>query len=412
MHRQEERNMAKESKGYVFRIYPTEEQKRYINQCIAAKRWWWNYVLGKINQIYEETKKHTSAIDFDKELPILKKQPETSWLKKVDSTLFHYVEASMDDSFDRFFKKQGGKPEFKSKTYDGSYTSHILTAEIDTCIDFEHGYIKLRKAGKVKTVFHRKFKGTPTAFHISKKSFDWYEVSIQTSTQKEKVPMMPVTYEGTVGIDLGVKQDSNAILSDGKKFQCVDTSRLEVRKKRLQKKLARQQRKVKTGEKVFSKRYNKEVDKTVPSKNYIKTKDKIAKICNKIQRIRKYNTNQITAYVANNNDINTVCMENLNLKGMVKNHNLANRVTNANMGELKTQLQYKLADRGKHFVQVDRFFASSQTCSCCGYVNKDVKNLNVRSWICPNCHTKHDRDVNAAINIKNEGYRILTEGKL
>ena len=209
---------------------------------------------------------------------------------------------------------------------------------------------------------------------------------------------------------MGIKNDGNAILSDGTKFKTINVKKEEKRLKRLQKKLSKKKL-IKTGEKRFSKRYNKDVDVKKPSKNYIKLKDEIAKIQNKIARKRQYNTHQISSYVSKSDSINTVVIEDLNVKGMVKNHHIAKSVSNANMGELKRQLTYKCDWYGKNLVEVDRFFASSQICSNCGYKNEKVKNLNVREWVCPKCGTYHDRDINAAINIKEEGNRILTEGK-
>ena len=340
----------------------------------------------------------------------MKNDEKTSWLKNVDSMSLIQTAIDLDGAFKKAFKHLARKPKFKQKSYQGSYASGLGKKEADGCINFKEGYIKLRKAGIIKTVFHREFRGTPKCFTISKKSFDWYEVSILVDDDCKKDELRDATYDGTIGIDLGVKKDSNVILSDGTKFKTINAKILEERLKRLQRRLARQQW-FNTGEKVFSRKYNKEINKKVPSRNYIKTKDKIAKIHAKIERMRSYNTHQITSFIAHNDNIDTVCIEDLNVSGMTRNKHLSKSVSNANMGEIRRQLEYKCDWNGKNVVKVGRFYPSSQTCSVCGYINKEVKNLSVRSWVCPNCGTKHDRDVNAALNIKKEGYQIITQGK-
>lgn len=391
-------------RAYKYRIYPTEEQKKYFQQNFSCNRWFWNYALDKINKNYEETKKRLYA----KSISVKELKKENQWLGEADSTSFHYTGEALDIAFDRFFKKLSRKPKYKKKNYNDSYTSQILNSEKDIAVNFEHGYIKLRKAGQVKSVFHRRFKGEPKSFTITKKSFNWYEVSVLVRDTDIKPSKRRPTLEGTIGIDLGVKTESNAILSDGTKFKCVDISKEEKKLKHLQKKLAKQQW-IKTGRKIFSHKYNKEIDEKIPSKNYIKTKDKIAKLHAIIERKRSYNSHQISSYVIKQNNIDTVCVEDLYVKGMQKNHHLAHNIANANMGEIRRQLEYKCDWNGKNFVKVGRFFPSSQTCSECGYINKKVKNLNVRFWTCPNCGATHDRDINAAINIKTEGYHLLAD---
>lgn len=395
-------------RGYKYRIYPTDEQKQYIDLCINANVWFWNYALNKIDEHYKETKKHLSAqYDVCPELKTLKKEEKTSWIKQADATSFYYTAIDLDTAFNRFFKKIADKPKYKRRGYDGSFSANILSRVAANSVDFKNGIINLPKAGKVKTIFHRQFTGTVKRFTVSKKSFDWYEVSILVDDTFVKPELIDPTKEGTIGLDLGIKD--NVILSDGTKYNRIDTRKIDRKIKRLQKRLAKKEW-IETGEKVFSRKYQKEIDKKVPSKNYIKLKDKIAKLNAKKERQRKYNNHQITSSIVTNESYNTICIEDLNVSGMMKNHKIARAASNANMSEIVRQLEYKSEWHGKNVVRVGRFYASSQTCSCCGYKNENVKDLKVRSWVCPVCGTKHDRDINAAINIREEGYRIITEG--
>lgn len=403
-------------RAYKYRIYPTEEQKKHFAVCFAANRWFWNYALDKIQAVFDSNKNKeekdkipSAKFEIARELPSLKKEENTSWIKQAESTLFSFTGENLDVALKRFFKGQGGFPKFKNTKYSNSYTTDMST-RCENVIDWKNETIKIPKIGNVKCVFHRKFNGKIKKFIISKKSYDYYEISILVDDTFVKTELKEHTYEGTIGIDMGSKEGNNggnAILSDGTRFQVINYDKEDKKIKRLKRKLSRKEW-VKTGEKKFSKKYNKEVDVKVPSKNYIKLKDEIAKIEDRIARKRVYNTHQISSYVAKNDNFDTVAIETLNVKGMLKNHKTARNISNGNMGELGRQLEYKCDWYGKNLVKVDRWFASTKTCSVCG--NKHVVK-NKRSWICPNCGTHHDRDINAAINIKEEGNRILTEGK-
>ena len=403
-------------RAYKYRIYPNKEQKYYFAVCFAANRWFWNYALDKIEKVFvenkeneEKTKIPSVQYEIARELPILKKEENTSWIKQADSTSFIYTSQDLDGAFKKFFKKQGGFPKFKNRKYNNSYTIQV-GKNMQNIIDWKKELIHIGKAGNVKCVFHRKFNGEIKAITVSKKSYDFYEISILVDDTFIKAELKEHTYEGTIGIDMGSKEGEdggNVILSDGTRFPVINYNKEDKRLKRLKRKLSKKEW-IKTGEKKFSKKYNKDIDVKIPSKNYIKLKDKIAKLEDKIARRRAYNTHQISSYVAKNDNFDTVAIETLNVKGMLRNHRTARSISNGNMGELGRQLAYKCEWFGKNLVKVDRWFASTKTCSVCG--NKyDVGNK--RSWTCPICGTHHDRDINAAINIKEEGNRILTEGK-
>ena len=403
-------------RAYKYRIYPSKEQKYYFAVCFAANRWFWNYALDKIEKVFvenkekeEKTKIPSVQYEIARELPILKKEENTSWIKQADSTSFIYTSQNLDGAFKNFFKKQGGFPKFKTRKYNNSYTIQV-GKKMQNIIDWKKELIHIGKAGNVKCVFHRKFNGEIKAITVSKKSYDFYEISILVDDTFIKAELKEHTYEGTIGIDMGSKEGEdggNVILSDGTRFPVINYNKEDKRLKRLKRKLSKKEW-IKTGEKKFSKKYNKEVEVKIPSKNYIKLKDKIAKLEDKIARRRAYNTHQISSYVAKNDNFDTVAIETLNVKGMLRNHRNARCNANGNMGELGRQLAYKCEWFGKNLVKVDRWFASTKTCSVCG--NK-YKVGEKRSWTCPMCRTHHDREINAAINLKEEGHRILTEGK-
>lgn len=396
--------------GFRYRIYPTEEQKKYFAKAFAANRWWWNYQLEKVNKHYEETKEHLSCqYKIARELPSLKKDEETSWLKDVDAMSYIYTSQSLDAAFAKFFKKQGGYPKFKRRGYSDSYTIQVQ-AKCQNVVDWSNNTVKIGKAGVVKAVLHKKFNGVIKAITVSKKSYDYYEISILFDDKFFVEEKPKDSIDCALGVDLGIKEDSNAILSDGAKYHVADKDKkLDKRIRRMQKRLAKKEWK-KTGRTVFSKKWNKEVEVKEPSKNYLKLQEKIAKLKTKETNRRSYNSHIISSQIANSG-YGIVCIEDLNVSGMVHNHHIARSISHANMGEIKRQLQYKTQWNGQSLVQVDRFYPSSQVCHCCGYKNEKVKNLSVRKWVCPNCDAEHDRDVNAAINIRNEGYRIYSEGK-
>ena len=402
-------------RAYKYRIYPTEEQKKYFAVCFAANRWFWNYALDKIQKIFDENrnkeeKKKIPSVQYEiaRELPSLKKEENTCWIKQADAMSFIYTSQDLDGAFKKFFKKQGGFPKFKSKKYNNSYTIQVQKKG-QNIINWKSETIHIGKAGDVKCIFHRKFNGEMKAITVSKKSYDFYEISILVDDTFIKAELKEHTYEGTIGIDMGSKDGENggnAILSDGTRFPVINYKKEEKKLKRLKRNLSKKEW-FKTGEKKFSKKFNKEIDVKIPSKNYIKLKNKIAKIEDKIAKRRAYNTHQISSYVTKNDKFDTVAIETLNVKGMLKNHRTARSISNGNIGELGRQLEYKCEWYGKNLVKVDRWFASTKTCSVCG--NKyNVKTK--RSWTCPVCGTYHDRDINAAINIKEEGNRIISEG--
>ena len=382
-------------KAYKYRIYPSDEQKTFIRQNVGANRWFYNYAVNKINDHYEKTGEHLSAqYNVSGDLPILKKEESTSWLKDADSKSLIWTSKFVDSSYKSFFKackdrkagakNDGGKPRFKKKTYNGSYTTYQGVE-----VFWGKNKIKIPKLkDMIKAVLHRKFYGKIKQATLSYNKSNQYFISILVEDNTEKEKEKNVTYDTTIGIDLGVK--NSIILDNGEKYEAFSLSEKENKKiKKLQRSLSKKEKN---------------------SKNYEKARIKFAKYQNKISNRKINRINNITHDLTYNDNVSAICIENLNVKGMMKNHHLAKSIGENSFNEIKTKLSYKSDWKGIKLIEIDRFFPSSKTCNKCGYINNDLK-LSTRSWTCPVCGEKHDRDINAAINIKNEGYKILTEAK-
>ena len=382
-------------RAYKYRIYPTAEQKEFIRQNVGANRWFYNYALDKIKKHYEETGEQLSAqYQVARDLPMLKKTEGTSWLKDVDAKSLIWTSTYLDTAYKNFFRAcknrrngasdNGGVPTFKRKSYNGSYTTY-------QGIEVFWGDNKI-KIPKLRTLIdarlHRKFNGAIKQATLSYNTSNQYFISILVNDGIEPLEEKETTFEGTVGIDLGVK--NSIITSDGIKYDSLRvTAKDDAKYKRLCRKLSKKEN---------------------GSKNKEKARLKLAKFENKVRNRRKAFIDKVTHDITTRSETSVVCVENLNVQGMVRNHRLAKSIQESSFNDIKTKLQYKSAWNGVKFVVIDRFFPSSKTCSHCGYVKEDLK-LSERSWICPHCGERIDRDVNAAINIKKEGYRILTEAQ-
>ena len=360
------------NKAYQFRIYPNEEQRILIAKTFGCVRFIYNKMLGDKIEYYNQTQKKLNNTPAQY-------KTEFEWLKEVDSLALSNAQMNLQDAYNNFFRdKKVGFPKFKSKRCSKkSYTTNCVNGNIV----IREGMIRLPKLGNVKMKQHRNVPDNYKlkAVTVSQNASGRYFASILFECEEKIIER---ELENFIGLDYSMHElyvDSSG--------NCPEFPRYY---RRSEKKLKREQRKL---------------SKMVKgSKNREKQRIRVAKLHEKIANQRKDFLHKQSRQIANVYDC--VCIENLNMQAMAQALNFGKSVSDNGWGMFTAFLKYKLEEMGKRLVKIDQFFASSQLCNICGYQNGETKDLSVREWTCPCCQTHHNRDRNAAINIRNEGMRI------
>lgn len=367
-------------RAYKYRIYPNEEQKVTLEKTFGCCRFVYNWALEYRSKIYKEEKHDTSAFDLMKIINS-KIKSENPWLKEVDSQALNYSIMHLNAAFQNFFKKNSKYPSFKKKHSKQSFTTYGTVCRVN----FEDNTIKIPKISKIKAVFHRICNGDRIhKITISKEADGKYYASILTNTFEPIPEKMTISPESTIGIDMGVA--SFAVVSNGEVFHnqhLYDRNKTKINS--LHRSLSR---------------------KVKGSASYCRTRVKLAKSLGKLKRQRMDFIHKVTSHLTNENQVSAICIEDLDIKAMLRNHSIARAISDVSIYEFFKVLSYKCEWNGINLIKIVRYMPSSKMCSNCSYVNRNLK-LTTRHWTCPECGMHHDRDYNASVNIKNFGLETL-----
>jgi putative transposase len=357
------------------RIYPTKTQQEALSKAFGCARWYWNNSLSETQKTYAETGKGLGQFALNARLPALKK--EFVWLAETHSQVLQSVSLHMSRAFVNFFERRAKYPRFKSK-HDKQSIQYPQGVKL-----VEGSKVFLPKIGHVKATIHRKIEGRIKTVTITKEPSGRYFAAILSDTEQT---MPAASFEGKIiGLDVGLTH--LAVTSDGSKYE--NPRHIA----RAAKNLVRKQRTLSR--------------KTKGSASRSKARIIVAKCHEKVANARRDWLHKLSSKLVHENQV--IAIEDLSVKNMMQNRNLSKAIGDAGWGMLSVFIEYKTAQAGKGFIKVNRFFPSSKTCSCCLHAQKEMP-LNIRTWRCDACGTQHDRDVNAAKNIRAEALRMIAAG--
>ena len=360
------------------RLYPTTEQQEILAQHFGCSRWWWNYALNLCIETYKTSGKGLNQVALNKFLPKLKKEKETEWLSECYSQVLQATTLNLTTAYKNFFEGRAKYPRFKAKKNRQSIQYPQSVKVVDSCLKFPG------RVGPIKAKIHRTIEGTIKTVTVSVTPSGQYYASVLMEIEGESPA--PSTDGKVAGIDLGLKDF--AIVNDGVKTSKYGNpkhlAQHERNLKRKQQKLARKEK---------------------GSKSRDKARKLVARVHERVSHVRQDYLHKLSRKLVDDNQV--IVVESLNTKGMVRNHKLALAISDVGWGMFVNFLQYKLDREGKVLLEIDRWFPSSKLCSNCHYQISEMP-LALRTWTCPSCGTQHDRDGNAAINIRAEGIRMLS----
>lgn len=367
-------------KAYKYRLLPTEEQKAVLNNWMGSCRFIFNLGLETKIAAWASAQRNITCFDLMRQLTELK-ETEAKWLSECPRQSLESALTNLDNAYTSFFKGRGKFPRFKKRS-----DRQAITFRRDSRI--ENGKIRLTKIGFIDVVLHRPVgEGEIRTVTVSKTPTGKYFVSILVKNDKELPEKNKIKKETTVGIDVGLK--TFATISDGTVFE---------NPKYLHKQLAR----LRVELRKLDRKYKRGIKTDLQSKGWHKQKLVVAKLHEKIKNQRTDFLHKTSTAIVKHHD--TICLEDLNISGMIKNRCLSKAISDVSWYEFKVMLEYKAEWYGKNILTIGRFEPSSKTCSNCGNIKKDMT-LSDRNWVCEKCGTSHNRDVNAAQNIKTFGLR-------
>ena len=360
------------------KLYPNDDQKIYINKLLGTSRFVYNQCLNYKITEYKTNNKSTNISDTNNYVKELKNEHE--WIKESHSKVLQQSLINLETAYKNFFKEHRGFPKFKSK-----HSNQSCRFPVDAIMGINGNRINIiktlmdihYKCSRIDEIALNKYQKSIKSGTLSKDKLGDYYFSILLDLPVKTLKNVP---NEVIGIDLGIK--NFVIGSDGTVYKNLHF-KTKKKLKRLHKNLSRKKK---------------------GSNNRIKAKIKLAKQYNKINHQKEYYLHSVVNQLLRENQ--TIIMEDLNVSGMLKNHKLAQAIQEMSWSRFKEILTYKAGWYGRKMILIDRWFPSSKTCSHCGYIKKDLS-LNDREWVCPNCGELRDRDLNAAINIKNEGLKLL-----